>query len=353
MHPPSNDQTPHRRRKRYKGTHPRRFDERYKELQGDKYPEMQQHIRSRGRTPAGSHVPVLMPEVMECLRPAQGEVVVDCTLGFGGHAAEFMKRIGPTGLLIGLDMDLDELQRTRDRLARIGPNVHTHYTNYAGISQALAAENKANCDIIFADIGVSSMQVDDPSRGISYKNPGPLDMRMDHRLKRTGAQLLATMDKRELSQALWELSDEPDHEKIAEFIVNQRQVLPIERTEDLVRLIFAAKNTTETAWRKQARFADLHPAARTFQALRIMVNDELGSLRALLRQAPSLLSPGGRLGIISFHSGEDRLVKLAFREGYAGGIWSATSVNVIRPTPSEVHSNPRSSSAKFRWAVKA
>lgn len=345
-------QSPHRRRQRYSGTHPKRFDERYKELDPQAFPQMQEHIRARGRTPAGTHVPILVREVVAAMRPASGEVVADCTLGYGGHAGEFLKRIGPTGLLVGFDVDGQQLERTRHRLAALNVPMSLHHMNFAGLAKPLTEAVLAGYDIIFADLGVSSMQVDDPARGISYKHEGPLDMRMDSRLPRTGADLLATLSFQDLSAALWELSDEPDHGRIAEFIVNQRQAVPITTTGQLTRLVFAAKGTTEKAWKKQAQYRDLHPAARTFQALRILVNDELGSLKALLRLGPHCLKPGGRLGIISFHSGEDRLVKNAFRDGYRDGIWSATSADVIRPTPQEVHDNPRSASAKFRWAVK-
>jgi 16S rRNA (cytosine1402-N4)-methyltransferase len=177
-------------------------------------------------------------------------------------------------------------------------------------------------------------------------------MRMDDRIRETGADLLATMKEEDLSKALWELSDEPDHGRIAAFIVAQRQVQPITTTGQLMRLIFGAKGTTEKSWRKRAEYEDLHPAARTFQALRILVNDELGSLRELLRVAPQCLKPGGRIGIISFHSGEDRLVKNAFRDGYHTGVWSATSPQPLRPGYREVSENPRCASAKFRWAVR-
>jgi 16S rRNA (cytosine1402-N4)-methyltransferase len=372
---------------------------------------MQEHIRSRGRTPAGTHVPVLLAEVLASLRPAPGEVVADCTLGYGGHAMELLKRIGPAGTLIGFDVDGTQLERTRKRLeplaAQRGVTLSLHHKNFAGLAGVLArdegvsrgegilpsrpegvppsvsssAEKEATeeeaimgkmpmlhtgrmpvlregatpmlLDVIFADLGVSSMQIDDPSRGISYKNEGPLDMRMDDRLRQTGAALLATLSEEEISTALWELSDEPDHARIAQFLVNQRQVQPIETTGQLIRLVFNAKGTNEKAWKKQARYEDLHPAARTFQALRILVNDELGSLRELLRVAPQCLKPGGRIGIISFHSGEDRMVKNVFRDGFHTGVWSATSPKPITPGFAEVRANPRSSSAKFRWAVRA
>lgn len=298
-------------------------------------------------------MPVLLHQTINALRPVEGDVVVDCTLGFGGHAREFLKRIGPNGTLIGLDMDLHELERTRKRFNQSAPNIRFLHANYRDVSNVLKESNIRACDILFADLGVSSMQVDDATRGISYRSPGPLDMRMNPQLQQTGSDLLATISKNDLSNALWELSDEPDHDRIAQFIVNQRSVEPIDRVEQLVRLVFAAKNTTEKAWKKQARFKDLHPAARTFQTLRILVNDELASLEALLEQAPGIIKSGGRFGVISFHSGEDRLVKRALREGYANGTWSATSVGVIRPTASETCANPRSSSAKFRWAIRA
>jgi len=381
----------HRRRARYPGAHPRRFDQRYKERDPQAYPQMQEHVKAQGRTPAGTHVPVLMREVPSWLRPAPGEIVADCTVGYGGHAMEFLRRIGPTGRLIGFDVDGQELERTRKRLTAFVENLcggtdfgepsragapprdrggptgparleqagdippHLPFSlyrrNFAGIADVLAEEGVDGYDIIFADLGVSSMQVDDPSRGFSYKHKdAPLDMRMDDRLQRTAADVLASVGEEELSAALWELSDEPDRWKIAQWIVRQRQVAPIARTDQLVRLIFHAKGTTEKLWRKLAEYKDLHPAARTFQALRIMVNDELGALKQLLRIAPAILRPGGRIGIISFHSGEDRLVKNSFRDGLRAGVYSAISEHVIRPSAREVHTNPRSSSAKFRWA---
>jgi 16S rRNA (cytosine1402-N4)-methyltransferase len=312
---------------------------------------MQAHVRAQGRTPAGTHVPVLLREVMTWLRPGPGEIVADCTIGYGGHASEFLRRIGPTGRLIGLDVDGPELERTRKRLSSLGGNISLHRRSFAGIAGVPAEVGIDGLDILFADLGVSSMQVDDPRRGFSYKHSdSPLDMRMDERLPRTGAGVLAGIGEQELSQALWELADEPDHAKIARWIVQQRTVQPIERTGQLTRLIFAAKGTTEKLWRRQAEFKDLHHAARTFQALRILVNDELGALRELLRVATTLLRPGGRIGIISFHSGEDRLVKNAFRDGLRAGVYAAISQTVIRPGGAEVRDNPRSSSAKFRWA---
>jgi len=350
----------HRRRARYSGSHPRKFDQRYKELNAERYPEMQEHIRTKGRTPAGTHVPVLVQEVLGILNPDRGHVVCDCTIGYGGHAIEFLKQIGPSGRLIGFDVDSANLERARHRLMAAGkafgwePNISLYRRNYAGVAEILAREGLDGVDILFADVGVSSMQVDDPARGFSYKHPdSPLDMRMDDRIKRSAADLLRTISQAELSRALWELSDEPNHEQISQCIVEQRQFQPIARTRDLILLIFQANGITEKQWQKRTERGALHPAARTFQALRILVNDELSALRHLLRMAPTALRSDGRLGIISFHSGEDRLVKKALHEGYHSGIYAATSPHIIQAGAKEVSDNPRSSSARFRWARRA
>ncbi len=178
---------------------------------------------------------------MACLRPAPGEVVVDCTVGYGGHAREFLQRIAPGGKLIGLDVDAAELERTRRRLGRTEVPVSFYHSNFAGLAKVLGQEKLDGFDIIFADLGVSSMQIDDPERGMSYKHEGPLDMRMDDRLQQTGADLLKRLSEEELSKALWELADEPDHQKIARQIVARRAVEPITRTSQLVQVVFDAK----------------------------------------------------------------------------------------------------------------
>lgn len=340
------------RRPRYSGTHPRTYAEKYKEHNLQAYPEMETHLRAKGNTPAGTHIPILVEEVMEFLRPARGEIVVDCTLGYGGHASEFLRRIGPTGRLIGLDIDGIELERTCKRLSEGGATVSCHHSNFAGIAKVMQKENLAGVDVIFADLGVSSMQIDNPERGLSYKHEGPLDMRMDDRLQRTGADLLRTLSEQNMVKALVELADEPDAEQIARRIVETRARTPLTQTSQLVQLVFDAKRLTPETWRRQRdKLGSLHPAARTFQTLRILVNDEMNALKAFLLKAPQCLRPGGRVGIISFHSGEDRMVKHAFREGYRSGVYESTAREVIVPDSREVRENPRSASAKFRWAV--
>jgi 16S rRNA (cytosine1402-N4)-methyltransferase len=394
-------QTPqkHRRRPRYSGTHPKSYAQKYKEHNLTAYPEIEAHLRTKGNTPAGTHVPVLVEEVMTCLKPGPGDIVVDGTVGYGGHALEFIKRITPGGRLIGLDVDAAELERTRSRLGQASVPVSFYRSNFAGIAKVLNQEKLDGFDILFADLGISSMQIDNPERGMSYKHEGPLDMRMDDRLKQTGADLLNSLPEDELAKALWELADEPDHRRIAQRIAARRAVEPITRTSQLVQLVFDAKGLNPKTWRQQHNVArasrpcttwrgrgdpkrdasrlgtlpalekqgqdglathkgwkpsppsSLHPAARTFQALRILVNDELGSLRELLRVAPYCLHPGGRIGIVSFHSGEDRLVKQSFRDGVRNGTYESAAEEVITPGIEETRSNPRSASAKFRWAL--
>jgi 16S rRNA (cytosine1402-N4)-methyltransferase len=297
-------------------------------------------------------VPILLNEVIDALGPRPGEAVADGTLGYGGHAAEFLRRIGLTGRLVGFDVDAEQLERTRQRLAELPGDVSVHRSNFAGIDKALATEGLSGYDIIFADLGVSSMQVDDPRRGFSYKHDGPLDMRMDDRLPRTAADLLRDASQADIAAALRDLADEPSAEAIAREVIRVRAARPLLRTGDLSDLVFAVKGVTRDAWRQRAKAGELHPAALTFQAMRIWVNDELASLKHLLRIASYCLRPGGRIGIISFHSGEDRLVEQAFRDGQTVGAYETVSDEVIRPGSDEINANPRSRSAKFRWARK-
>lgn len=337
----SSDPPPPKRRLRYRGTHPQRFEQRYKELDAKRFPEMQKHVRAQGRTPAGTHVPILLPELLEALAPAGGETIVDCTIGYGGHARAFLERIGPLGKLIGFDVDGMELERTRTRLGEAGFAIEAVRGNFAGLPKVLGRLGMDGCDVIFADLGVSSMQIDDPTRGFSYKHDGPLDMRMDDRIQRTAADLLNTLPEAEVVEALREFGDEPNAETIAGEIVRRRKVRPFARTVDLV----------EVARREAAD--DAGAVARVFQALRILVNDELSALKNLLRVTPDCLRGGGRIGVISFHSGEDRLVKHALREGLRSGIYSAIGEEPITPGAAERRGNPRSASARLRWARRA
>jgi 16S rRNA (cytosine1402-N4)-methyltransferase len=345
-----------RRRPRYAGTYPRRFHERYKELDPERFPAEIEHVRERGRTPAGQHVPVLAHEVMSALDLHPADAVADLTLGFGGHAGMILDHLGPAGRLVGFDVDQRELERTRARLEAVAAGrASYHRSSFAGIAKAMAKEGLAGFDAILADLGVSSMQIDDPERGFSFREDGPLDMRMDDRLPLGAADLVRTLDEAELGRSLRDLADEPDWKAIARLLVTKRQKAAPSRTHELAWLVLEAKGLHPLRWRAQLGLGPhaAHPAARTFQALRMLVNDELGALKELLRLAPWCLRPGGRIAIIAFHSGEDRLVKHAFHEGLDAGTYEAASEGVIRAGAEEVRANPRSSSAKLRWARRA
>lgn len=308
----------------------------------------------RGRsTPQGEHLPVMAAEVLAALDPRPGEVAVDCTFGRGGHAAEILRRILPDGWLIAFDLDPANLAPARERLAAIGPNFTLHHGNFAAIASILAAEN-LQADIILADLGMSSMQVDEPGRGFSFAREGPLDMRMDPTRGRSASELLATLSAKELSAAFEELGDEPQADEIAEAIVAARAKSPPRTTTELADLIQRAAPVRIVHGPGQGtpRQQRMRPVARVFQALRILVNRELANLDALLRALPGCLKPGGRAAIISFHSGEDRRVKQAFRAGQRLGIYSNVTEEPIRASEQERFSNPRSRSAKLRWAVR-
>ena len=312
--------------------------------------------RGQRSTPAGEHRPVLLQEVLAVLAPAAGEVVVDCTTGWAGHAAELLRRVGPQGRLLGFDLDPENLPRARERLEAVGFPVSLHHGNFAALPAVLAAEGIPAVDGVLADLGMSSMQVDDAERGFSYSRDGPLDMRMDRSRGRTAAELLATISEKDLCEALRTYGDEPESERVAAVIVAARDRGELKRTGDLARVLLEAAQPHKKGPRWRLHTAgkwNLHPAARTFQALRILVNRELANLEALLRVLPDCLRSGGRAAIISFHSGEDRLVKASFRSGAQNGIYRLISAEPVRASEEEKLANPRSRSAKLRWAVRA
>jgi len=286
------------------------------------------------------HVPVLMDEVLAALKPKKGHVVVDCTVGLGGHSAELLER----GVrVIGLDLDPANLKEAQDRFEILGGEFSLHHSNFAGLPNVLGELGLTGVDGILADLGVSSPHIDDARRGFSYRRPGPLDMRMDPGRGKTAAELLDRMTEEELAQAIFELGDEEDAAKIAALIVRRR---PIRTTQQLMELVCEARDFTV----QRAAGAKLHPAARTFQALRMLVNRELPNLDRLLAVIPQCLKPGGTAAIISFHSGEDRRVKQSFREGLRAGIYAKISEEAVTATEEEKVANSRSRSAKLRWA---
>jgi 16S rRNA (cytosine1402-N4)-methyltransferase len=296
------------------------------------------------------HKPVLPDMVLAALRPAPGQIVVDCTMGLGGHSRLLLERITPSGRLVATDFDPHNIERATANLQAVrGGHFTLHHSNFAALPTILAAERIDKVHAILADLGVASPQIDDPARGFSYRKPGPLDMRMDPTRSESAAQLLSRLSERELRDALLELGDETDAPQIAKLIVARRKQQPILTTQDLMAIVCEARDFTI----KRAAGAKLHPAARTFQALRILVNRETQNLDRLLAVAPDLLRPGGRIAIISFHSGEDRRVKQNFRDGMRAGSYSATSPDVIVADEREQKENPRSRSAKLRWAERA
>jgi 16S rRNA (cytosine1402-N4)-methyltransferase len=312
---------------------------------------MRRPVRS---TPAGEHRPVLLDAVLEFLDLQPGDSVADCTLGWAGHSAEMLRRIGPTGRLLGMDLDADNLSRARERLTTIGNPFSLHHSNFAAVQTVLAETGVERVDAVLADLGMSSMQVDDPERGFSYVRDGPLDMRMDRSRGRPASAVLATIEEKELARALREFGDEPDAERVAAALVRARTQSPLERTSHVSRVLMDLQSESGRTqpWRLRPASGkwELHPAARTFQALRILVNRELANLEQLLRVLPALLAPGGRVAIISFHSGEDRLVKAAFRAGEHSGVYDNVSPDPIRASYAERTANPRSRSAKLRVA---
>ena len=334
----------HRRRPRYRGTHPRRFNEKYKEQAPDQYPEMIQHVRDQGRTPAGQHVPIMVDEIIEALRPAPGERGVDATLGYGGHASCLLGCIAPGGELLGLDVDPIQLPLTAERLQ--SPALHTRRVNFAGLTAALYELGWGDgVDFVLADLGVSSMQMDDPARGFGFKEDGPLDMRMNPSRGLSAAEWLERTSLPKIEAALRDFGDEQHAALIAARVASAG----LQTTHQLVQAIHVALPAAVSA---DAELRDLS-VRRVFQAVRIAVNDELGALDSLLRQLPDCLRPGGRVAILSFHSHEDRRVKHAFREGLAAGRYSDIASEVVRPSFGELHGNPHGSSARLRWAMVA
>jgi 16S rRNA (cytosine1402-N4)-methyltransferase len=337
--------TPHRRRIRYSGKNPRRFEEKYKERDPQRYADIVAKVLASGKTPAGTHRPIMVAEILTALAPRAGELAVDCTLGYGGHAREILSRLQPGGKLIGLDADPIELPKTEVRLraAGFGPEMFTAVrSNFAGLPQALAAQNLAGTDCILADLGVSSMQIDDPARGFSVKADGPLDMRMNPQRGFPASALLEKISPAALAKLFQENADEPRATELADALAGKC----FATTKSLAAAIRAALP------RLGKEDFDL-TVRRVFQALRIAVNDEFSALDMLLRHLPACLNPGGCVAILTFHSGEDRRVKKSFAAGFRDGIYSEISPEVIRPTPEERHDNPRSSPAKLRWARKS
>ena len=335
---------PHRRRVRYAGKNPRRFEEKYKERDPQHHAATIAKVLAAGKTPAGTHRSIMVAEILAALAPQPGETAVDCTLGYGGHAREILARLQPGGKLIGLDADPLELPKTvaRLRAAGFGPEIFTAIrTNFAGLPQALAAQNLPGADCILADLGISSMQIDNPARGFSVKADGPLDMRMNPQRGLPASTWLKKTSAAALADLLQENADEPHAGALAAALAGKHF--------STTRMLAAA---IRAALPRPFKEEDGPIVRRVFQALRIAVNNEFSALEMLLRHLPACLNPGGCVAVLTFHSGEDRRVKKSFAAGLRDGFYAEISPEVIRPTPEERRDNPRSSPAKLRWARK-
>ena len=346
-----NSEVKHVRRVRYKGTHPKKFSEKYKEQNPEKYADTIEKVISKGSTPAGMHISIMVQEILDFLQIQPGQVGLDATLGYGGHTRKMLEQLQGQGHMYATDVDPIESEKTRQRLADLGfgPEILTiRRMNFANLDQVAPEEQ---FDFILADLGVSSMQIDNPERGFTFKQDGPLDLRLDPSAGVTAAQRLRELDREELEALLVENSDEPYASEIAKVVFDDmRRGKYIETTTDLRKAIekalvyVPAKERTEAVKKS---------CARVFQALRIDVNSEFEVLYEFLEKLPDILNPGGRVAILTFHSGEDRLVKKSFKQLAREGIYSEISDEVIRPTAAECARNPRAKSTKLRWAIRA
>ena len=341
----------HKRRVRYKGTHPRAFREKYKELDPEKYGADVEKIIQSGKTPAGMHIPIMVNEILEVLDIQPGQVGYDATLGYGGHTRKMLEKLEGRGHLYATDVDPIESEKTRKRLeaAGYGPDILTiRRMNFADLDQVAPGEK---FDFVLADLGVSSMQIDNPERGFTFKYDGPLDLRLDPTSGMSAAERLRELDEEELTAMLVENSDEPYAARIAKAIMRVYQKGgSVDTTKQLAAIIENALSFLPPVERKETVKKSCQ---RTFQALRIDVNSEFEVLYTFLDKLPTVLNSGGRVAVLTFHSGEDRLVKKAFKQQLKDGVYSTISEEVTRPSAEECFRNPRARSTKLRWAIRA
>ena len=386
-------ETTHKRRVRYKGTHPRTFEEKYKEHDPEKYADTVAKVIEKGSTPAGMHIPIMVKEILDFLQIQPGQKGLDATLGYGGHTRKMLEKLTgqsggdrlkevvqamnaseedhingtvqaygdsrenldevSNGHLYALDVDPIEIVKTRERLQKAGYGeeiLTILQQNFANLETV--AKEYGPFDFMLADLGVSSMQIDDPKRGFSYKVDGPLDLRLDPQHGIPASQRLRELDREELIGMLVENSDEPYAEQIASEI---RKTL---KKGGSIETTTALREAIERALRflpenKEKKDILKKTCQRVFQALRIDVNSEFEVLEAFLNALPEALADGGRVAILTFHSGEDRLVKKVFQQYYREGIFEEIATDVIRPTAEECRQNGRARSTKMRWAVRA
>ena len=341
----------HQRRVRYKGTHPKNFKEKYKELQPEQYADDVAKIIQKGNTPAGMHISICVKEILEFLHITPGQIGLDATLGYGGHTLEMLKCLNSKGRLYATDVDPLELPRTKDRLERLGYGseiLEIKQMNFSKIDQITPESGLFN--FVLADLGVSSMQIDNPERGFTFKYEGPLDLRLNPKTGYSAASLLKRIKLDELQDLLIENADEPHSGVIARAIVsNIKKGIAISTTTELRNIIKDALKYVPHVSKDEIKKS----CQRTFQALRIDVNKEFEVLEEFLEKLPDVMASGGRVAILSFHSGEDRRVKRSFKHFFREGVYREIAPDPIRASAEECHINSRARSAKLRWAIKS
>ena len=346
-----NEVKTHQRRVRYSGKYPKKFKEKYKELQPEKYGDTVERVIKKGSTPAGMHIPIMVNEILDFLNIKPGEIGLDATLGYGGHTKEMLKCLDGEGHIYGLDIDPVELPKTKERLEKLGFDnsiLTLHQINFSDID--IVSLESGPLDFVLADLGVSSMQIDNPERGFSYKTDGPLDLRMNPEKGISAADRLRRLSQPSLEGMLIENADEPHAEIISKAIISEIQKgTYISTTKHLSQIIELALQFIPASERE---FEVKKSCQRSFQALRIDVNQEFQSIYDFLEKLPDALAPGGRVAILSFHSGEDRLVKKSFKRLFKAGIYKEISSEIIRPSEEECNVNRRARSTKMRWAIK-
>ncbi len=350
-------QTPHKRRVRYTGKYPKKFEEKYKELQPEKYQDTIAHVIQKGNTPAGMHISIMVKEILDFLDIRPGQTGFDATLGYGGHTKAMLEKLNGIGHMYATDVDPEESAKTRKRLEELGYGeeiLTIKLQNFCTIDKI--AKEAGGFDFILADLGVSSMQIDNPKRGFSYKADGPLDLRLNQTKGISAAERLQTISREELAGMLMENSDEPYSQELAKAITDEiRKGRPVDTTTRLREIIEQTLNAFPESIlpQKQKKDTIKKTCQRVFQALRIDVNQEFEVLYEFMEKLPYALKPGGRAAILTFHSGEDKLVKQALKEGYKAGVYADYSKDVVRPSAQECAQNGRARSTKMRWAIKA
>ncbi len=341
----------HKRRQRYKGKYPKKFNEKYKELNPELYPETIERVISKGSTPAGMHISIMVNEILEFLDIQPGQIGLDCTLGYGGHTLKMLEKLNHQGHLYALDIDSIEIVKTKERLKNKGFDediltvIQTNFRNIDKVSQEVGL-----FDFVLADLGVSSMQIDNPKRGFSYKKDGPLDLRLNPEIGKPASKRLKELSRYELENILEENSDEPYAKEIARNIDSYiKSGIEINTTKQLYKIIEKTLSFIED---KNKKDIVNKTAARVFQALRIEVNQEFEVLYEFVEKLPNILKPGGKVVVLTFHSGEDRIIKKSFKEMKRLGIYKDVARTVIRPSKEECRYNSRAKSTKMRWAIK-